>query len=82
MLSINDDRPAKEQFNSNYRHGGGWKPLLGFVLGKDNSLVYPGDPPMYPLAQAHLRTETILFYPYSWVAVIQLDRTFEVSRMD
>lgn len=66
----------------NYQHGGGWRPLKGFILEADDSLKYPGDPWMYPLAKAQLRDEIILFYPYSWVAIIQLSRSFEVSRMD
>lgn len=54
----------------------------GFTLADDNSLVYPGDPPVQPLAQAKLRHELVVFYPHSWVAVIQPDRSFEVCRMD
>lgn len=75
-------QPAKTQLHNNYLHGGGWQPFKGFRLGADNSLSYPGDPTMKPLAQAKLRDETIVFYAHSWVAIIQPDRSFEVSRMD
>lgn len=82
MISHHDPRPAKEQLDSNYQHGGGWSPMRGFTLQEDNSLTYPGDPPLPPRAQAKLREELIVFYDYAWVAVIQPDRSFEVCRMD
>src|SRR5215831_9910678 len=75
-----DPRPAKEQFNERY-HYGGWQPFKGFELNEDNSLSYPGDPPLQPLASTELRDETIVFYPHAWVAIIQRDRSFEVCRM-
>lgn len=81
MLSPDDPRPAREQFNSNYSFGG-WSPFKGFTLNTDNSLSYPGDPPQQPLAQAKLRDELIILYPSSWVAIIQPDRSFEVARLD
>ena len=76
-----DPRPAREQFNERYAFGG-WQPFHGFRLANTNSLMYPGDPPMKPLAEAKLREELICFYPSSWVAIIQPDRTFEVARLD
>jgi hypothetical protein len=82
MLSAFDQRPAREQFDSGYQHGGGWDPMPGFTLHGDNSLSYPGDPPMRPLAKTQLRSELILLYPHDWVAIIQPDRSFEVCRMD
>lgn len=82
MLNESDPRPAKDQFNENYAHGGGWDPFGGFELLEDNSLKYPGDPPLEPLAQLQFRNELIVFYEYSWVAIIHKDRYFEVCRMD
>lgn len=82
FLAPSDPRRATEQLDSAYQHGGGWDPFKGFTLQSDNSLTYRGDPPLQPLAQAKLRDETIVFYSGSWVAVIQPDRSFEVSRMD
>lgn len=80
---LNDANPAsaREQLNEGYQFGG-WDPFKGFTLNEDNSLSYPGDPPQKPLAQARLRDELILFYRYSWIAVIQPDRSFEVCRLD
>jgi hypothetical protein len=82
MLDDMDPRPAKDQFNESYTHGGGWRPFKGHKLQSNNSLTYPGDPPLYPLARLQFRDELILFYLGSWVAIIQPDRTYEVCRMD
>ena len=82
MLNEEDPRPAKDQFNEKYAHGGGWCPFKGFKLGADNSLRYPEDPPLIPLAQLKFRNELILFYDHAWVAIIHKDRYFEACRMD
>jgi hypothetical protein len=81
-LSEDDPRPAAQQLDSAYGHGGGWDPFVGFRLRGDNSLKYPGDPPLQPIAEMNLRDELILIYEHSWVVVIQPDRTFEACRMD
>jgi hypothetical protein len=81
-LNANNPQPAAKQLHECYGHGGGWRPFSGFVLGKDNSLKYPGDPPLYPIAEMKLRQELILIYQYSWVVIVQPDRTFEACRMD
>jgi hypothetical protein len=81
-LDESDPRPAAKQLDSCYSHGGGWHPFTGFKLWENNSLKYPGDPPLRPLAEMHLRQELILIYEHSWVVIIQPDRTFEACRMD
>lgn len=82
FLNPADPRSAREQFHDNYSHGGGWRPMKGWKLSKDNALCYPGEKPLPPLAQTRLRNELIVIYESAWVAIIQPDRTFEVSRMD
>jgi hypothetical protein len=88
FLDPRDPRPAKEQFNARYAHGGGWRPSKGWQLLKDNTLYYSAslaegeDPRHPPLAQTKFRDELIVIYDHAWVAIIQPDRTFEVSRMD
>lgn len=89
FLSENDPRPAREQINENYAHGGGWHPFNGFTRTDDNCLVYPGDGTVYapdefyyPLAEAQLRDEKLYFYEGEWLSIVQPDGSFEVSRMD
>lgn len=81
---LSEDNPASaaEQLDVNYRHGGGWRPVPGFELAADNTLTFPGDPPYRPLALTKLRDETVVFYAYAFVAIIQPDRSFAVARMD
>jgi len=79
-----DPRPAKEQANDRYAHGGGWHPFDGFELDRENfAISYPGDPSFKPFAMAvlPLTEELLLFYPHAWVLVMK-DNKFEISRMD
>lgn len=83
MLDENDPAPAREQFDKNYQHGGGWQPMPKFFLNTTTMvLTYPGDPPMRPIAVTTLRKEVIAVYPYSFVCIVQPDDSFEVARMD
>jgi hypothetical protein len=84
FLSELSPKPVKEQLNSGYRQQGGWRSMKGFGLSPapDYHLLYPGDPPLRPWAQAALRGEMILVYPGDWVLILQTDGSFEVSRMD
>ncbi len=87
MFSDQDPRPAKEQVNVYYAHGGGWTPMEGFTMLPNEDLKYPEDPPMRLLAETVLHNDTakpelIRFYDCSWVAIIQQDGAWEVSRMD
>lgn len=81
FLSEADPRPAREQFNEGYRHGGGWRPMSGFRR-VGGTLLYPGDPPLRPLARTQLRDELIVLHEYEIVCVVQPDGTFEACRMD
>ena len=82
FLSLADPRPAREQLDSAYQHGGGWRPQTGFTMHGGMSLHYPGDPAFRPLAMARFRDEKIVIYEHEYVAVIQPDGSFEVSRMN
>jgi hypothetical protein len=84
MLDANNPKPAREQLNDGYQHGGGWHPIQmeKWTLFDDNSIQYPEDPVLIPIAEMRLRDELILVYEYSMVAIIQPNRSFEVSRMD
>ena len=84
FFSDGDPRPARDQIDERYSFGGGWRPFQGFTMASDGMvLTYPGDPPKYAVAAAILRDETIRLYePGSWVAIIQQDGSYEVSRCD
>jgi len=82
FINQNDPRPAREQFDANYKHGGGWRPMTGFT---NNGVIlnYPGDPPLEPIAMWPLRGEMIVVYPYGIVAIFSTkDGSFEVARLD
>lgn len=81
FFSNGDPRPAREQIDSNYQHGGGWRPFKGFKMG-ERGITYPGDPMMPLLAEAKLGKETIRIYDCAWVAIVQEDGSFEISRID
>lgn len=79
-----EDAPgsAKLQAHVNYAHGGGWHPFNGFKMLTSGRIQYPGDAPLELIAEAKLREETIRIYDGAWVAIVQPDGSFEVSRMD
>jgi len=81
FLDEKDPRPAREQFNERYAHGGGWRPQPGYSMN-GAILKYPGDPPFEPIAMMTLHDEKILVYEYGVVAIVQRDGSFEVCRMD
>jgi len=84
FLSEDDERTAAQQFDSNYRHGGGWRPFGRWVLDEvSHVLKYPGDPPLEPLAFAKPHgKETVIFYEHAIVCIVQPDGSFEVARLD
>jgi hypothetical protein len=77
-----DPRPAREQAHERYAHGGGWHTFAGFEMLESGALKYPGDPALQLIARARLRDEHIQVYEGAWVAIVQPDGSFEVSRMD
>jgi hypothetical protein len=83
-LFLDEGNPAsaREQFNKSYAHGGGWMPMPGWKMNVLGQIIYPGDPPMTPVAVAKLRDETIFIYRHAWVAIVQKDFAFEVARVD
>jgi hypothetical protein len=81
-LDEDDPRPAREQLDAHYHHGGGWRPMGGFKLLRDGSIKYPGDPAHPPLAIMKLRDEAIAIYQYGWVMILQSNGSFEIARLD
>jgi hypothetical protein len=82
FLSEDDPRPAYQQIDANYEHGGGWRSFPGFTMLPNGDLSYPGDPPTQLLAETKLRDEVIRFYQRSWVAIIQPDGSYDIARID
>lgn len=95
FLSEADPRNAAEQFEANYC--GGWHDMKvgdkGFrIVGLDELLLYPGDPPLHRLAEAtlhgeeatfgNLPMERIVVYESAFVVIHQQDGSFRVSRLD
>lgn len=81
FLDENNPESAKVQLNDNYQHGGGWDPFQGFKM-TSQGLEYPGDAPTRLLADGKLREEIIRIYEHAWVAIVQPDGSYEISRMD
>lgn len=81
FLDLDDPRPAREQFHENYQHGGGWRHIKGFVRN-GAVLRFSDDPPYHPIAVMLFRNEQIFVYRHGFVAIVQPDESFEVSRLD
>ena len=81
-VSEKDPRPAQLQFEANYKFGTHW--IDGFDMTPDGTLVYPGDPALFPIGRMVFATETVFFYPHAWVAIIQNNDpdNFVVARFD
>ena len=87
FFSEEDPRSAAEQLHASYAHGGGYHPFGGFKLYDVDSegkayLIYPGDPPMREFSRAKLRDETLILFEYGWLAIVQKDGRFTVTRVD
>jgi hypothetical protein len=78
-----DPRPAREQAQERYAHGGGWCLMDGFSL-RTGSILYPGDPPFARLSSCvlPLTGEEVILFDCGFVAIVQKDGSFEVARMD
>src|SRR5262245_29610718 len=83
FLDDADPRPASEQINERYVHGG-WDPWMSdrFRMLDGDCLKFPGDPLLAPICELRMRDERIVLYPASIVAIIQPDGSFEVCRLD
>jgi len=83
FLVLEDERPAAEQINERYGHGGGWFPMKNWVMDPITfKIQYPGDPPLRYVASTNLREERIFLYPHGIVTIVQPDGTFQTARID
>jgi hypothetical protein len=82
FLDRNNPRPAAEQFDD-HSFGGGWRKTdPRWRMLPDGSIKYPNDPALPVLFEASLRDEVIRVYESAWVAIVQPDGSFQISRMD
>jgi hypothetical protein len=80
-----DPRPAAEQLNERYAHGGGFRPWgkeKWKLDAKALTIKWPGEKAMKPRAKATLHTDTLVFYDHAILAIIHEDGTFDVTRVD
>lgn len=85
FLRDDDTRPAREQFNERYAHGGGWRPsetFKKFKVTENQWMYYPGDPPIKPIAVIRLHEERIFIYEHDIIRIVQPDGSHEICRMD
>lgn len=82
MLNDEDPRSVREQLDANYQHGGGWQPLAGAALDDKGRMVYPGDPPLAPLAYTRVRGELVFCYDHAFFGIVQPGGEAEFARMD
>lgn len=87
FLDTDDPRPAKEQINERYAHGGGWKFYPGkWTMTFDADDVphfrYPGDPPVRARGRSELHSERLFIMDHGYFAIVQPDGTFEIARLD
>lgn len=86
IICAEDSRPVKEQIKTGYAHGGGYNPMSGFILvhkeGGTATLRYPGDPAFKEWGRAQIGEELVIVFDCGFVAIVQSDNTFEVTRMD
>lgn len=90
ILRPDDERCAADQLNDRYAHGGGfraysdaWQLSNPGDVGKA-TLIFPGDPPFRELSRSRLPLsgETLIFFDSAFLAIVQGDGSFEVSRVD
>lgn len=85
ILRADDPRPAREQIEERYAHGGGYHPYPdGAWTFSGNSMKFPGDPPLLPLASLALPLshEELFVYDHALVRIQQADGSSRVTRMD
>jgi hypothetical protein len=82
FLSLDDARPAAEQIDQHYISG--WRPQHGFAMAIYDGFkaLYPGDPPLLPLAVVSFRDELLVMYPYGYLGIVQSDESYEIARVD
>jgi hypothetical protein len=85
FLHTDDDRPAKEQIDANYQHGGGWHEANedGHWKITENGLQGdPDDPPYKMVASCRVGADEVMLFDSGWCAITHPDGTMNVARLD
>ncbi len=88
FLHADEDRPATEQFNDAYQHGGGWRPSGSkFRIDQDKmelaSITYPEDDQWPLLGVCIVGDKGVYVFQDGWVAITDMEENIlEVCRMD
>ena len=85
LVDPNCADPIWLQVQDNYPQR--WNPVLAderakWTLTADDYLIYPGLPPLAPVAMAWHGSERLLVYPAGWVVVAELGGDFTVARIE
>lgn len=83
IFQLGDPRPAKEQIEERYAHGGGWSPNEKFATLPDGRIQYPEDDPLAPMFWTQIDSgETLILFEGSWLRILRPDATSDIVRMD
>jgi hypothetical protein len=88
IIASDWDLPAAEQIAQNYAHGGGYRPRPGFglVAGKMGQalLQHAGDPDIRERSRLYLpySDELCILFEHDFLAIVQDDGSFAVTRVD
>jgi hypothetical protein len=89
ILRPDDPRPVKEQLNDRYSHGGGFMASKGFTFKKEGDKailsyeIEDDDPEIYQeWSRSKVNDEELYLFDASFMAIVQPDGTYEVTRVD
>lgn len=82
IIRPDDPRPVADQLEDRYSHGGGYRPLPGVTISGNGVRLYPGDPPIEPVATIRINDEVVWFYPDAFIAIVQPDGSAAMTRVD
>lgn len=83
FFEAGDERHPAEQIAERYAHGGGWTPQEGFTIEEDGLRYKDGakDRLLFSF-MVHGHPQTLHLYECAWLAIVEPDGSFAVSRVD
>lgn len=82
LINALDMRFVHEQLDEKLQRG--WvpeAPTAGWQFNDDCSLIYPGLPPVMPVAYAMHGLETVYMYPAQWMVIQKIDQSYQIGRI-